>query len=130
MKDETDVVAFEDYLTGICSFTHSTEVGRVSWQIRLGRVCRKMGSAPAQSHGVCGGSDSATCSRRPLRDLGVPEVRGTLGSMFDKITQPEHFELYMTVCELALQAAIIFVCYWFDSKPHGFLVLGIFLWPT
>lgn len=47
--------------------------------------------------GVCGGSDSATCSQRPLPDLGVPGVWGTLGSMFDKITQPEHFELCMTV---------------------------------
>lgn len=71
--------------------------------------------------GFCRGSDSATRTQRPLPDLGVPVVWGTLGSMFGKITQSQHFELCMTICELAPQAAIIFVCCELDSKPRGFL---------
>lgn len=42
---------------------------------------------------VCGGSDSATRSQRPLPDQAVPVARGTLASMFGKITQPDRFEL-------------------------------------
>lgn len=52
---------------------------------------------PGAESGVGGcveGLIQQLCSQRPLPDLGVPGVWGTLGS---KITQPEHFELCMTM---------------------------------
>lgn len=82
-----------------------------------GGAGRRMSIAPLQS--LYGGSDSATLVQKTASWPGCSW--GTLGSMFDKTTQPEHFELCMTVWELALQAAIICVCCCLDSKPCGFL---------
>lgn len=59
-----------------CSFTRRPETGKgFPGRRRMSRV-----------GGVRRGSDSATRTQRPLPDLGVPVVWGTLGSMFGKIT--------------------------------------------
>lgn len=60
----------------------------------------------AESVGFCGGSESAARTQRALPDLGVPVVWGTLGSMFDKITQSD----------IAWLSAITDVCCDLDSK--------------
>lgn len=43
----------------------------------------------AESVGFWRGSESAARTQKALPDLGVPVVWGTLGSMFDKITQSD-----------------------------------------
>lgn len=96
---------------------HRPGTGWVSWQTGLQEDEQRSG---AESMGVFAeGLIQQLAPKGHFPDPGLPVAWGTLGSVFDEMTQSEHFERCMTVCDLAPQAAIIVVCFDLDGETCG-----------